>query len=332
MSRLILLFTALALASCMVQPPSYVRYDAAPVADDDYGDIYANHDLSADHAANGAYVERARHDDDVISYVDVPAYIEYPAYYSALWPVYGSYYYPYVSPFFYPGVTFFPNGLYGAGYGGFGWGISLGFGFSPWRSAYWDNYYNWGYWRHNYPHYAHYYPNRRFGSARNEAARMASIGRNRYGHNFAGVNSVNSHAVMSSLPSWGGQRADRRNSRFTQENVPRRRGNVSRAAGVMPNGSVGVPGNRSNARFGDSRSRDRAYPRDKYASPKTDYYVAPRAYMSNWRGSFPGPYAGGSPRVRGGEVHSPVIHSAVGARAAPRSSRGGSHERGPNNR
>jgi len=267
MSRFIPLLAALALSGCVVQPPNYVRYDA-PAAEGAYADNYTDRDARADvdsAAGNGNYADRPRDDDssgygnyaedqqtgdyedDTGGYADVPDYIEYPAYYSSLWPVYGSYYYPYASPYFYPGVTFFPSGFYGAGYGGFGWGLGLsfGFGFSPWRSSYWDSYYNWGYWRHNYPNYGHYYPNRRFGSARNEAARVASFGGNRGGQGFATRgNSLNSRGAVAGLPTWGGQRAGISNSRLTQGNTQQRSSGFSGQNGAIRNNASGIPGNR----------------------------------------------------------------------------------------
>ncbi|QBB72360.1 hypothetical protein ELE36_19400 [Pseudolysobacter antarcticus] len=274
MSRFILLLAALALSGCVVQPPNYVRYDA-PAPEGAYADNYANRDARPDDARgdvdpaadSGNYADRARdddtasgygnyaedqqggdYDDDTGGYADVPDYIEYPAYYSSLWPVYGNYYYPYASPYFYPGVTFYPSGFYGAGYGGFGWGLGLsfGFGFSPWRSAYWDNYYNWGYWRHNYPNYGHYYPNRRFGSARNEAARVASFGGNRGSHGFsARGNSINSRGGVAGLPTWGGQRAGVGNSRVTQGNAQQRSSGFAGQNGALRNSASGNPGDRA---------------------------------------------------------------------------------------
>ena len=274
MSRFIPLLAALALGGCVVQPPNYVRYDA-PAAEGGYADNYVNRDVRSDDARgdvdpsadNGNYADRTR-DDDTASgygsyaedlqggdhdnatggYVDVPDYIEYPAYYSSLWPVYGNYYYPYASPYFYPGVTFYPSGFYGSGYGGFGWGLGLsfGFGFSPWRSAYWDNYYNWGYWRHNYPNYGDYYPNRRFGSARNEAARVASFGGNRGGQGFAARgNSVNSRGGAAGLPTWGGQRAGIGSSRLTQGNAQQRSSGFAGQNGTVRNSAFGIPSNRA---------------------------------------------------------------------------------------
>ena len=132
----------------------------------------------------------------------------WPAYYSTLWPVYRNYYDPYWSPGFYYGVTWFPSTYFGIGIGGWdAWPYYTPY--SPYPYAFWDNYYAWydpwyygGYYGHGHGHWddddwdddddhGHGGGNHggnggwrdppqggngpRFGSARNEAERLASL-------------------------------------------------------------------------------------------------------------------------------------------------------------
>ena len=131
----------------------------------------------------------------------------WPAYYSTLWPVYRNYYDPFWSPGFYYGVTWFPSTYFGIGIGGWdAWPYYTAY--SPYRYAFWDNYYAWydpwyyggyyGYWHwddddwdDDDDHHRHGGGNHggnggwrdppqggngpRFGSARNEAERLASL-------------------------------------------------------------------------------------------------------------------------------------------------------------
>lgn len=124
----------------------------------------------------------------------------WPVYYSTLWPVYRNYYDPFWSPGFYYGVTWFPSTYFGLGIGGWdAWPYYTHY--SPYRYAFWDSYYAWhdpwwygggyghGHWRGHGdwdddddwrggrggrdPSNGGGGP--RFGSARNEAERLARI-------------------------------------------------------------------------------------------------------------------------------------------------------------
>lgn len=131
------------LAGCTTYPDSYYA------SDDRYGGDY--------------YYGRADR------YYDDPYWGAY-AYDSIFWPTY-RWYDPWYSPGFSYGVSFFPSW----------WGLSLGhFGgyhhhhhhYSPYRGSWWDNraYYGDAGWRHGY---RDRYSGQRFGSARNEAERIA---------------------------------------------------------------------------------------------------------------------------------------------------------------
>lgn len=84
-------------------------------------------------------------------------------YYSALWPLYGYNGWP----GYYYGVTWFPR-RFGWGWGDWAWYHA----YSPYRYSFWDNYYDWraGDWRDRRPG-----GGPRFGSARNEAERLANM-------------------------------------------------------------------------------------------------------------------------------------------------------------
>lgn len=97
-------------------------------------------------------------------------------YYSVLWPTYAHWYDPWYSPGYYYGVTWFPRSWYGysfAYYGGSPWHYRWHH-YAPYRYSWWDNYYDWDRWddrgwrdsRRSRDVY-------RFGSARNEAERLA---------------------------------------------------------------------------------------------------------------------------------------------------------------
>lgn len=180
---------AAGLAGCVTYPSSYY----AP------GDPYAG---------GGDYYFDERYDD---GYGGAYGYVEpyssgyasgWPVYYSTLWPVYRNYYDPFWSPGFYYGVTWFPSTYFGLGIGGWdAWPYYTHY--SPYRYAFWDSYYDWyNPWWHGGGHYGHGHghgggrghrddwddrddngwrdPPRggggpRFGSARNEAERLARI-------------------------------------------------------------------------------------------------------------------------------------------------------------
>lgn len=180
---------AAGLGGCVTYPSSYY----AP------GDPYAG---------GGDYYFDERYDDGYgggYGYVDTysSGYAAgWPAYYTTLWPVYRNYYDPFWSPGFYYGVTWFPSTYFGLGIGGWdAWPYYTHY--SPYRYAFWDSYYDWydpwgyggGYHGHGHGH-GHGRgrgdrdddrddndwrdPPRgnggpRFGSARNEAERLARM-------------------------------------------------------------------------------------------------------------------------------------------------------------
>lgn len=105
------------------------------------------------------------------------AYRYYPYYYSLFWGFRPYYYDPFFAPGFHYGVTWFPRTWFSFSLGGFhDWGYYHAY--SPWRHSFWDNYYTWYQTprrvRHGRVGQAH---TGHFGSARNEAERVANLNR-----------------------------------------------------------------------------------------------------------------------------------------------------------
>ncbi|HRQ64660.1 MAG TPA: hypothetical protein PKZ76_07355 [Xanthomonadaceae bacterium] len=102
------------------------------------------------------------------------AYAYYPYYYSLFWGFRPYYYDPFFSPGFYYGVTWFPRTWFSFSLGYHDWGYYHAY--APWRYSFWDNYYTWYHApRRNWPGHVRGGHTTRFGSARNEAERIASL-------------------------------------------------------------------------------------------------------------------------------------------------------------
>lgn len=160
MSRLYPIAFAAALAALLSGCVSYPEYH------------YVDRDGSGDY-----YYADPYYDERYPSYVDV-SYGYWPAYYSVVWPVYHRYYDPWWSPGFYYGVTWFPRTYFGFGlayHDAWPWYHH----YSPWRWSFWDGYYDCEWrdrgWHHGRDWRDDRSPRYRFGSARNEAERLAAI-------------------------------------------------------------------------------------------------------------------------------------------------------------
>ncbi len=101
-------------------------------------------------------------------------YAYYPYYYSLFWGFRNYYYDPFFSPGFHYGVTWFPRTWFSFSLGYHDWGQYHAY--APWRYSFWDGYYSWS--RATWRGRSGYFPTAhtpRFGSARNEAERLASL-------------------------------------------------------------------------------------------------------------------------------------------------------------
>ncbi len=165
------------LAGCVTYPDSYYYAD-----DGARGDYYYS-----EYEPSGGYTS---------SYYDDDSW--WPYYSTVLYPVYSVYYDPWYQPGFYYGVTYYPNYRYTSYYSRH-YHRPYTFAYAPYRYSWWDNYYDWGGygWGGYYGgYYGYYYNDRhrhhgdrdsyggadwrrpshggaRYGSARNEAERMA---------------------------------------------------------------------------------------------------------------------------------------------------------------
>jgi hypothetical protein len=102
------------------------------------------------------------------------AYAYYPYYYSLFWGFRPYYYDPFFSPGFYYGVTWFPRTWFSFSLGYHDW--TYYHAYSPWRYSFWGNYYTWYHApRRSRPGHFPGVHGSRFGSARNEAERLASL-------------------------------------------------------------------------------------------------------------------------------------------------------------
>jgi len=185
MKRLSLLLAAVvALSGCVVHETYREPY---------YGDggYYEGSSRGYASAGNGGYYEDGNPGGDYYygyeydRYYDYSwsAYVEYPFYYSLFWPLNHWYYDPFLYPGYYYGVTWFPRSYfsvsYSYGYAHHHWPRYYGYlAYSPYRYAWVDNYYDNRPWRHGgYSRpsrdYDRYYPLPRYGSAYNEAERLA---------------------------------------------------------------------------------------------------------------------------------------------------------------
>lgn len=100
-----------------------------------------------------------------------PAWYDYPYYYSVFWPLQRSFVDPYWYPGYYYGVTYFPRNYFSIG---ISYGRPFGYlSYSPYRLSWVDSYYDWYPWYLRSSYYRHYTP--RYGSARNEAERLARL-------------------------------------------------------------------------------------------------------------------------------------------------------------
>ncbi len=108
------------------------------------------------------------------------SYVDNSFYYSLFWPLNHWYYDPFVYPGYRYGVTWFPRSYFSVSYS-YGYGYShyrpYSLAYSPYRYAWVDNYYDNRPWHHHHDrpshNYDNYYPLPRYGSAHNEAERLA---------------------------------------------------------------------------------------------------------------------------------------------------------------
>jgi len=102
-------------------------------------------------------------------------YWAWPGYYSLFWPLQHGFIDPWYYPGYYYGVTYYPVGYfdvsYRYAYGGSWYGAWY---YSPYRGSWADSYYDWYPWTtHNYYRHDDHHRRDHFGSARNEAERLA---------------------------------------------------------------------------------------------------------------------------------------------------------------
>lgn len=192
--RLALIGLMLLLAGCATYETRYV-YD-----DGYYGDGYAVRDGSHYAPARGAYGDYYV-GQPTYRYVDTwyayPSYLDWPAYYSVFWGFNRWYYDPFFYPGYYYGITYFPRHYH--------YGFSVGWSshayrpyryvpYSPYRYAWHDHYYDWSWWHARYPSHRDRHERPRYGSARNEAERLA----------------WQSRAAARSQQAWWGERQELR--------------------------------------------------------------------------------------------------------------------------
>jgi hypothetical protein len=101
-------------------------------------------------------------------------YWHYPFYYSLFWGFRHYYHDPFFFPGFYYGVTWYPRTWFSFSVGYHDWGYYHAY--APWRHSFWGSYYTW-YHAPRTPREGRYQRviSRHFGSARNEAERLASL-------------------------------------------------------------------------------------------------------------------------------------------------------------
>lgn len=130
-----------------------------------YGDYYGNTGYSGSTYYGPSY------------YSYGASYFDYPYYYSIFWPINRWYYDPFYYPGYYYGVTWFPRSYFSLSYAWGGPHYRSWLSYSPYRYSWVDSYYDWGHWYNRYPNYRNYYPTPRYGDARVEASRLASMNR-----------------------------------------------------------------------------------------------------------------------------------------------------------
>jgi hypothetical protein len=172
--RLALIGLLLLLAGCATYETRYVYEDGY------YADGYAVRDGSSYAPARGAYGDyyvgqpSYRYVDSGYGY---PAYLDWPAYYSVFWGFNRWYYDPFFYPGYYYGITYFPRHYhYGLSFGWSNYRYSAAYRYapySPYRYAWHDHYYDWSWWHARYPSHRDRHERPRYGSARNEAERLA---------------------------------------------------------------------------------------------------------------------------------------------------------------
>ena len=193
-------------------------------------------------------------------------YVDYPAYYSLFWGFNRTWYDPYWYPDYYYGVTYYPRNYFSIGFGS-GWGRShYGYQYySPYRYSWVDNYYDWSPW-HHHSHHRHHRPSPRYGSARNEAERLARIsdgygGGRRYGaHGVSGQSGRGGYAGNSVFDRYGSSRGNRRDADYGGRVDPRLNAGAS-GYGAAGDAGVRRVGSRDGSQEGYGA---RALPRSRY--------------------------------------------------------------------
>ncbi len=166
--RLFAFALALSLGGCATYETRYYdEYDDGYYAasDDGHGDYYVGQ-------PSYRYVDR----------YDYPGYLAWPAYHSMFWGISRWYHDPFYYPGYYYGVTYFPRGYFAWSSGWTRHRFDVAhryFPYSPYRYAWHDHYYDWEPWYRTYPSHRYWHPEPRYGSARNEAERLAWESRER---------------------------------------------------------------------------------------------------------------------------------------------------------
>ena len=216
MIRWITILSALLLLSGCVTTREVVyrdRYYDDGYADSRYEDRYYRDGsyYAPPVSGRGDYYYRAP------SYAGSAWYWDYPAYYSVFWPLYRSWYDPFFHPGYYYGVTYYPRNYFSIGFSrGWGWGGSLSLFYSPYRYSWVDNYYDWTPW-HHHRHRHHTAP--RYGSALNEAERLARMGDFGRGHGAAAYSAGGER--RSAIDNYGRTRDGARGADYGRVPAPR---------------------------------------------------------------------------------------------------------------
>lgn len=210
--------------------PSRAGYSERVYSDGSYaeGDRYYSDGTyySSSSGSSGDYYYR---EPDYYSSSYGSSYFHYPAYYSIFHPINSWWYDPYYYPSYYYGVTYFPRNYLSISFGypgGYGWPHHSYVSYSPYRYSWVDNYYDWEPWYRDYPRYRDYYPAPRYGSARNEAERLASWSNSRRYYSQGGGlpgGGRYDNTVRRNDPTanYGGARGNQRGADYGSRTAPR---------------------------------------------------------------------------------------------------------------
>lgn len=212
-------------------------------------------------------------------------YWDYPAYYSVFWPLYRSWYDPFFHPGYYYGVTYYPRNYFSIGFSrGWGWGGSYSLFYSPYRYSWVDNYYDWTPW-HRHHHQRYSAP--RYGSALNEAERLARMGDFGRSHGAPAYSSLQGRD--NALDRYGRTRDDTRAADYGREPAPRQAPGFSGFGVRDANAEVRRLGAGSRAAPLDSSEADPVAGESRAGSRAADY--GDRAPRGGWNADRSNPPA-----------------------------------------